>query len=808
MLFIPLIARQSPARVSRQFAGHRIITTPVVMASSEDAAGTSGTLQLKTLVEVMVMRCKPSLKVEVDMLFENKYLTHGQTRRIYDHFANVCQSDNIFNQFSNPDGLSNRATDGTLNRPGTTKLWMEHGTVDNPSPNWAPSPPDIDMRARELEVLNMIEARKGRGKNSEPPAPPLVPPPNRPTPPTDVPTSQSGAHDDPVASKTGKGAGTNADYDSTKRAAGLPLEHVNRRKYAGNDAEEENDTNVAKGHKNFDPPNVIIHVDDQEQLTMFYPGANPVRDNTNNSSGARGSADYEPPPERYYVRPETDALLLQYHEGDNTFRDGYVTPEDNPDGDNAKTEDGNDYPDKASNYDSDHDSEEFGPHNIPRITNENYQRVSGLAHMLVRILRHLADSVKLFMDKFGYASIKDVLKLRCVVNAGGTKRDICCLSNKMFADKDGPIFEICASWTKIRAIQGHTCAISPYCAYMHIKYWMCEDMSKPWAHVFMGACEVYEMLRDDDGMLPNDNEMYIKCYPVVGIEDLPRMSSACETALVYALIDLKHFINRPEDYTVFKTYNDVMLISGVNDQIRLFRGQVLRFQDCTTKDIILPNDLKKHVDNLIGDGTNPPRFATEAIDEALDELIKRDKVEAEDACMNAPEPRTEEQKQWHRDYVKAILESRFKREPCKFAADKCCRKGHLCTYQHAGDNNISIQQEIATITERYSRKEMDKRLAKQRYRPEPSKREISKADRDEDARRRFRSNAERDRARDYDRYHGSSRRYETTRGSGSGDPRNYNTGRSDKDYDKRSPTSYEDYTDSEEEKHGRYHRRR
>ena len=103
---------------------------------------------------------------------------------------------------------------------------------------------------------------------------------------------------------------------------------------------------------------------------------------------------------------------------------------------------------------------------------------------------------------------------------------------------------------------------------------------------------------------------------------------------------------------------------------------------------------------------------------------------------------------------------------------------------------------------------MDKRLAKQRYRPEPSKREISKADREEEARRRSRSNAERVRARDDDRYHGSSRRYETTRGSGSGDPRNYNTGRSKKDYDQRSPTSYEDYTDSEEEKHGRYHRRR
>ncbi len=89
MLIIPLIARQSPARVSRQFAGHRIITTPVVMASSEEAAGTSGTLQLRTLVEMMVMRYKPSLKVEVDMQFEKKDVTHGQTRRIYDHFANV-----------------------------------------------------------------------------------------------------------------------------------------------------------------------------------------------------------------------------------------------------------------------------------------------------------------------------------------------------------------------------------------------------------------------------------------------------------------------------------------------------------------------------------------------------------------------------------------------------------------------------------------------------------------------------------------------------------------------------------------------
>ena len=844
MLFIPLIARQSPARVSRQFAGHRIITTPVVMASSEDAAGTSGTLQLKTLVEMMVMRCKPSLKVEVDMLFENKYVTHGQTRRIYDHFANVCQSDNIFNQFSNPDGLSNRATDGTLNRPGTTKLWMEHGTVDNPGPNWAPSPPDIDMRARELEVLNMIEARKGRGKNSEPPAPPLVPPPNRPTPPTDVPTSQSGAHDDPVASNTGKGAGTNADYDSTKRATGLPLELVNRRKYAGNDAEEENDTNVvaeAKGHENFDPPNVIIHVGDQEKLTMYYPGANPVRDNTNNSSGARGSADYEPPPAPYYVRPEIGEPYLNYPEGNNSFRGGYATPEEIPDDDNAKTKDGNDYPDKASNYDSDRDSEQFGPHNIPRITNENYQRVSGLAHMLVRILRHLADSVKLFLDKFGYASIKDVLKLRCVVNAGGTKRDICCLSNKMFADKDGPIFEICASWTKIRAIQGHTVAISPYYAYMHIKDWMSvdiEEYGKRWAQVFMGAIEVSEMFRETDGMLPkagmlpNDNNMYIKCYPIVGIEEPPRLRSKPETALVYALIDLKHFINRPEDYTVFKTYNDVMLISGVNDQMRLFRGQVIRFQDCSTNDIIPSNDLTKHVDNLIGDGSNPPRFAAEALDEALDDLIKRDKVEAREACINAPKPQTEEQKQWHRDYVKAILESRFKREPCQFIATKRgCLKGHLCTYQHPGDNDITIQEEITTITDRYNRKEIDKRLANQRYRPEPTKREITKADRDEEARRRSRSIEERERVR-YDerervRYNerqrvhyaddtrGSSRRYDTTRpASGSGDlrkkndPRNYNTGRSKKENAKRSTESYETYTDSEEDKHGRYHRRR
>ena len=150
-------------------------------------------------------------------------------------------------------------------------------------------------------------------------------------------------------------------------------------------------------------------------------------------------------------------------------------------------------------------------------------------------------------------------------------------------------------------------------------------------------------------------------------------------------------------------------------------------------------------------------------------------------------------------------------------------KGHLCTYQHPGDNDISIQEEIATITERYNRKEMDKRLAKQRYRPEPSKREISKADRDEEARRRSRSIAERERVR-YDerervRYaddtRGSSRRYDTTRpNSGSGDPRkkndprNYDTGRYKKEYAKRSPASYETYTDSEEDKHGRYHSRR
>ena len=158
-------------------------------------------------------------------------------------------------------------------------------------------------------------------------------------------------------------------------------------------------------------------------------------------------------------------------------------------------------------------------------------------------------------------------------------------------------------------------------------------------------------------------------------------------------------------------------------------------------------------------------------------------------------------------------------------------KGHLCTYQHPGDNDISIQEEITTITERYSRKEMDKRLAKQRYRPEPSKREITKADRDEEARRRSRSIAERERVRyderervrynERERVHyaddtrGSSRRYDTTRpASGSGDlrkkndPRNYNTGRSKKENAKRSTESYETYTDSEEDKHGRYHRRR
>ena len=165
MLFIPLIARQSPARVSRQFAGLRTTTTTVVMASSKDAASTSGMLQMKMLVETMVMRHKPSLRVDVDTLFDNQYLTHGKARMVYDYYADVCQSDNIFNQFSNPDGLSNRATDGTLNRPGTTKLWMEHGTVDNPGPKWAPPPPDIDMRAKELAVLNRIEDLKGRGKN-------------------------------------------------------------------------------------------------------------------------------------------------------------------------------------------------------------------------------------------------------------------------------------------------------------------------------------------------------------------------------------------------------------------------------------------------------------------------------------------------------------------------------------------------------------------------------------------------------------------------------------------------------------------
>ena len=650
------------------------------------------------------------------------------------------------------------------------------------------------MSAEEQEVLKRYEDRKGRGKRAEPPAPPLEPPPNRATPPTDDPTSQTGAHDDPVASKAGEEAGTNADHDSDKRTKELPLEHATRRKYGEDDAEEDNMLAAPyrrlyeRAHE-FELKNAPS--DPQEDTTVY--------------SGARGSADYVPPSLIVHVNDDDDKMIMYYPEGRNPFRDGYVTPEEYPNDNNAKPNDGDDNPDKAGDDDSE---ENFGPHNVPQINDEDVQRVSGLAHILVRILRHTNESHKLFVDKFGFAAIEDVLKLRCVVNAEGTKRDICCLNNKMFADKDGPIFEINASWTKIRAIQGHTAAISPFYAYMHLRVGDCEDMSKPWAHVFMGACEVYEMLRDDDGMLPNDNEMYIKCYPVVGIEDLPRMSSACETALVYALIDLKHFINRPEEYTVFKTHNDVMLISGVNDQIRLFRGQVLRFQDCTTKDIILPNDLKKHVDDLIGDGTNPPRFATEAIDEPLDDLIKRDKEEVRDACINMPEPRTEEQKQWHRDYVKAILESRFKREPCKFAADKCCRKRHLCTYQHAGDNNISIQQEIATITERYSRKEMDKRLAKQRYRPEPSKREISKADREEDARRRSRSNAERVRARDDDRYHGSSRRYETTRGSGSGDPRNYNTGRSKKDHDKRSPTSYEDYTDSEEEKHGRYHRRR